>query len=74
MFTVTLLNNGGGADSHRKHRSTIVARVFVSAGTCLPNCCLEASCTTPLFYCCVRVLLSTAVSVAHPFLHGANTP
>jgi hypothetical protein len=25
---------------------------------CLPSCCLETGCITPLFYCCVGVLLS----------------
>jgi hypothetical protein len=40
----------------------------------LPNRCLETGCITPLFYCCMRLLLSTTVSVAQPFFHGANTP
>jgi hypothetical protein len=30
----------------------------VFAGTCLSSRCLETGCITPLFYCCVRVLLS----------------
>jgi hypothetical protein len=40
---------------HRKHRSSIVGCVFVSAGTCLPSLCLEKGCITALFCCCVRV-------------------
>jgi hypothetical protein len=50
----------------RKHRSSIVAGVFVSAGTSLPSRCLETGCITPLFYlcvhvCCGRYLATTAV-------------
>jgi hypothetical protein len=40
VFTAPLHNNGGGADLHRKRRWTIVARVFVVAGICLPSRCL----------------------------------
>jgi hypothetical protein len=38
----------------RNRCSSIVARVFISAGTCLPSHCLETGCIT-LFCCCVRV-------------------
>jgi hypothetical protein len=39
VFTAPLHNNGGGADLHRKHRSSIVARGFVVAGICLRSRC-----------------------------------
>jgi hypothetical protein len=42
---------------HRKRRSFIANRVFVSAGTCLPSRCLKPGSNTPLFYCCVHVCL-----------------
>jgi hypothetical protein len=53
VFMASLYNNCGDADPHEAQCSSIVARVFLFAGTYLPSCCI-----TPLFYCCVRVLLS----------------
>jgi hypothetical protein len=41
MCTAPLNSNGRGMDPHRKYHSSIVAHVFVSAGTCLPRRCLE---------------------------------
>jgi hypothetical protein len=32
--------------------------VLLRGSTCLPTRCLEMGCITPLFYCCVRALLS----------------
>jgi hypothetical protein len=59
---------------HRKSRSSIVARVFVSAGTCLPSRCLETGCITPLFYCCVLVCcrryLATAAVYSYRLVTG----
>jgi hypothetical protein len=43
-------------------------------GSVFTELLLETGCITPLFYCCVRELLSTAVSVDQQFLRGANTP
>jgi hypothetical protein len=40
VFTEPLPRNGGGED-YRKHRSSIVAFVFVATGTCLLSCCPE---------------------------------
>jgi hypothetical protein len=47
---------------HRKHRSSIVAFVFVHAGTCLPGRCSETA--VCLFACCI----ATAVLVFPKFL------
>jgi hypothetical protein len=52
-----------------QHSSTETQFSLLRVGTCLLSRCLETGCITPLFYCCVRVLLSTAVSVAQQFLH-----
>jgi hypothetical protein len=35
---------------HRKHRSSFFARLFISAGTCLPRCCSE---TVVWASCCI---------------------
>jgi hypothetical protein len=57
---------------HRKHRSSIVAFVFVAAGTCLPRLCPEtaAARTTEntflllcLRVCCGRYLTTAAVYI-----------
>jgi hypothetical protein len=43
------------------------------AEVCLPSRCLGEGCIIPLFHCWCVYYLETAVSVAQPFLHGANT-
>jgi dolichol kinase len=53
LQTVLLITSRHGP--HRKHRSSIVALVSVAAETCLPNRCLETSCLTPSFSCCLHV-------------------
>jgi hypothetical protein len=57
LFFITTLHG-----PHRKHRSSIVACVFVSAGTCLPNCCSETA--VCLFVYCI----ATAVLVCFEVL------
>jgi hypothetical protein len=52
---------------HRKHNSVLLRVV-----TCLPSRCLETGCITPLFYYCVRVLLSNASFCGSTVL-GVNT-
>jgi hypothetical protein len=48
--------------TYRKHMSRdcypLLCDVTAYAEVCLPSRCLETGCITPLFYCCVRVLLS----------------
>jgi hypothetical protein len=41
---------------------------------CLPSRCLEAGCITPLFHCCVRVLLTNGCFCDSTVLDGTNTP
>jgi hypothetical protein len=46
------------APLHSNEIYSIFACVFVAAGICLPSCCLETGCITPLFCCSTCVLLS----------------
>jgi hypothetical protein len=55
LKALIVLNTTPRRGSFRKHRYSIVAPMFVSAGTCLPSRCLETARITSLFYCCVRV-------------------
>jgi hypothetical protein len=48
----------------RKHRSSIVAGVFVSVETYLWSRCLETCCITPLFHWCVRVCCGRYLATA----------
>jgi hypothetical protein len=52
LFFVTILH-----EQHRKRHSSIVACVFVSAGTYLPSCCSETD------YCLFAYCIATAVLV-----------
>jgi hypothetical protein len=60
---------------HKENTAAVfLCDVAAYAEVCLLSRSLETGCITALFYCCVRILLRNAVSVAQQFLHGANTP
>jgi hypothetical protein len=46
---------------HWKPHFSIVVHMFISAGMCLPSCCLETDCITPLFGCCMCYLATATV-------------
>jgi hypothetical protein len=65
---------------HTENTSLVIAKHYWDVtllrllGIWLPSRCLEAGCITPLFHCWCLYYLESAVSVAQPFLHEANTP
>jgi hypothetical protein len=63
VFKITPLHG-----PHRKHRSSIVARVSISAGTRLRSHCLKTGCITPLFYgACVGAHCGRYLATAHVY-------
>jgi hypothetical protein len=68
--TVLLLRNA----DHTENTSHVIAKHCWSARVCLPSRCPEADYIIPLFHCWCVHYLETAISVAQPFLHGANMP
>jgi hypothetical protein len=47
---------------------------LLRVATFLLSSCPEMGYINPLFYCCLLLLFSTAVSVTQPFLHGVYMP
>jgi hypothetical protein len=43
---------------YKENAVGVLRDVTAYAEMCLPSSCLETVCITPLFYCCMRVLLS----------------
>jgi hypothetical protein len=53
---------------HKENTATLLYDVNVYTEVCLPSRCLGTSCITPLFYCCVRALLSNGCFRGSTFL------
>jgi hypothetical protein len=72
-WTMLNLISSGHRPRTENIASVLLCDITAYAEVCLLSRCPEMGCITLLFYCCVYYL-ATAISVAHQFLHGANTP